>query len=470
MKITQKIFSAKEKNNMLVTFAPRRAGLATLIAVLALVVGAGTALVAGPGTAFAADETFSKTSVISVPGGLNSFDIGFVDPQLGLYFLADRTNKTIDQVKTSDNSITQLAPGSLVGPNGVITANDHTEVWAADNVDPVTNTSSVKVISLATGTVTHTIDTGGQGRSDELCEDPQHHVVLVANDADADLFLTFISTKSYEIVKKGKFDGKIYLDGTDPRAMNIKATNGIEQCQWSPRTRKFYLAIPEVSGSGNNSAPGAVLEINPASMKVEKVFSIDFGFLPASGTTPATGDCLGPQGLAIGPQREILLGCSNAGQGTVIINELDGSEIQNLPGLNGNDEVWYNPGDNHYFLAGSNHNLPLPTSGPILGVVDQSGDPDVEDASPTTKSGSHSVAADPVKNQVYVPVNNNPAGSAFSLCGNGVPGCIAVFTTTNDDPGVCLGNGTPAHGKGKQGDPVFLRAVCPNNNGHPNNH
>jgi hypothetical protein len=422
------------------------------------------------GTAFA-EETFSKTSIITVPGGLNSFDIGFVDPQLGLYFLADRTNKTVDQVVTSTNAISQLAKGSFVGvqpgtntsgPNGVITANDHSEVWAADGVlcaptppgcgatTPATQTSRIQVIDLKTGTVTHTIDNGGQRRADELCEDPQHHLVLVANDDELDLFLTFISTESYKIV------GKIHLDGSDRNAQNIKATNGIEQCQWSPRTGKFYLAIPEVSGTGSNSVPGAVLEINPASMKVQKVFSIDFGFVAGP---PATGDCLGPQGLAIGPQREILLGCSNSGQGTVIINELDGDLVRNLPGLNGNDEVWYNPGDNHYFLAGSNH-----TGGPILGVVDRSPDAnDNEDTSVTTAAGSHSVAADPVKNQVYVPGNN----AATALCG-GSTGCIAVFTTANDDPGLCSGPGAPAHGQGKKGDPGFLRQVCPDNNGHPN--
>jgi hypothetical protein len=142
----------------------------------------------------------------------------------------------------------------------------------------------------------------------------------------------------------------------------------------------------------------------------------------------------------------------------VIINELDGSLIQNLPGLNGNDEVWYNPGDNHYFLAGSNH-----TGGPILGVADVSADNGNEDTSATTAAGSHSVAADPVKNQVYVPGNN----AASALCG-GSTGCIAVFTTTNDDPGLCSGPGAPAHGQGKKGDPGFLRHVCPDNNGHPN--
>jgi hypothetical protein len=440
------------------------------------------------GTAFAADETFTPTAVIKVPNAgflpaacgptatnpfcLTSFDIGFVDPQIGFYFLADRTNSTVDKVKTSDNSITQLAVGSFVGvqtgtdtsgPNGVITANNHTEVWAADGVlcnhtnnacganTPATQTSRVQVIDLKTGKVTHTIDTGGQRRADELCEDPQQHVVLVANDDALDLFLTFISTETYKVV------GTLKLDGTDPDAQNVNATNGIEQCQWNPRTRKFYLAIPEVSGSGNNTVPGAVLEINPASMKVQKVFPIDFGF---SAGPPATADCLGPQGLAIAPDREILLGCSNAGKGSVIINELSGDLVRNLANLNGNDEVWFNPGDNHYFLAGSNHNLALPTPGAILGVVDQSGDPDIEDASPATKSGSHSVAADPVKNQVYVPVNNNPAGSAFALCGNNVAGCIAVFTAANDDPGIC-------NGPGPGDDQVFLRHVCPDNNGHP---
>ena len=395
----------------------------------------------------AADEVFTKTAVIAVPGnGLNSFDIGFVDPQLGRYFLADRTNAAIDKVDTSNNAIALLAPGQFVGvqpgtdtsgPNGVITANNHTEVWAGDGVlcsgpcgatTPATQTSHVKVIDLATGTVTHSIDTHGQRRADELCEDPQQHVVLVANDDDLDLFLTFISTTSYSVI------GKIKLDGTDPNGKNVKATNGIEQCQWSPRTRKFYLAVPEVNGPGNNTKPGAVLEINPASMKVEKVFTIPIA------------DCAGPQGMAIGPDRQILLGCSNAGPGSVIIDELNGSVIHNLIGLNGNDEVWYNPGDNQYFLAGSNH-----TGGPILGVVDDGS----IDASATTAAGSHSVAADPTTGKVFVPGNK----AATSLCGSS-NGCIAVFTATGDDRGICVAEGAPVI-SAEGGEPVFLRAVCP---------
>jgi hypothetical protein len=413
------------------------------------------------GTAFAQEETFLKVGEIDVPGGLNSFDIGFVDPKIGRYFLADRTSATVDQVKTRTNAIDQLAKGAFVGvqagtntsgPNGVITANNHTEVWAADGVlcnntqnacttatTLATQTSRILVIDLNTQQVTHTIDNGGQRRADELCVDPNDHVVLVANDDESDLFLTFISTDTYTIL------GKMFLDGTDPNAQNIKATNGIEQCQWSPRTGKFYLAVPEVNGPGNDSVPGAVLQIDPTSRMVEKVFSIDFGFLPQTGTTPATASCLGPQGLAIGPQGEILLGCSNAGKGSVIINERNGDLVRSLDGLNGNDEVWYNPGNNHYFLAGSNHNLALPTPGPILGVVDQKPDTIDEDASPATAAGSHSVAADPRFNQVYVPGNN----AATSICPGG-HGCIAIFMSANHDPGICGGKAN-----------AFKSQVCP---------
>src|SRR6266576_4806945 len=410
------------------------------------------------GTAFAQEETFVKVGQIAVPGGLNSFDIGFVDPHIGRYFLADRTNKAVDQVVTSTNTIHLLAAGAFVGvqsgtntsgPNGVITANNHTEVWAADGVlcnnaqnacataaTPATQTSRVLVIDLETGEVTHTIDNGGQRRADELCVDPQHHVVLVANDDDLDLFLTFISTNTYEILRK------IHLDGTDSNGLNIKATNGIEQCQWSPRTGKFYLAVPEVSGPGGNKVPGAVLEINPQTLKVQKAFPIDFGF---SAGPPATANCLGPQGLAIGPNREILLGCSNAGKGSVIINELNGDLVRSLDGLNGSDEVWYNPGNNHYFLAESNH-----TGGAILGVVDQRPDTIGEDADPARAAGSHSVAVDPVSNQVYVPGNNG----ATALCG-GSTGCIAIFMSANSDPGICGGK--------KQTD--FQKEVCPDSKG-----
>ena len=115
---------------------------------------------------------------------------------------------------------------------------------------------------------------------------------------------------------------------------------------------------------------------------------------------------------------------------SVIIDERNGDLVRSLDGLNGNDEVWYNPGNNHYFLAGSNHTLGYPpTAAPILGVVDQKPDTIGEDASPATAAGSHSVAVDPVFNQVYVPGNN----AATSICPGG-HGCIAIFMSAAMTP------------------------------------
>jgi hypothetical protein len=432
-------------------------------------------LFASPGPT-SAEEVFSKTSTIAVPNGLQSFDIGFVDPKLGLYFLADRGNGVVEQYNTSTTILTQLGKGAFVGlqagsdvsgPNGVITANGHREVWAGDGVlcgggnnncgptTPASQTSHVKVIDLATGMVTHSIDTGGQRRADELCYDPRNHLVMVANDDPLDLLLTFISTKNYTVV------GKLKLDGSDANAKNISASNGIEQCQWNPRTGKIYVAIPQVGGTpGANDTPGVVLEINPASMKVQHVFPIDFGFVPANPSamppTAAQGFCLGPQGVAIGPDHQIMLGCSESGQGTVIIDERHGGLVENLPGLNGNDEIWYNPGDNHYFLAASNNTV----AGPILGVVDQHPDNGHNpiDPSPATQGGSHSVAADPLHNQVFIPANNSSA----ALCGN-MNGCIAVFTAKGrDDRGLCNLPATPPKDFDDD-DRAFLRSVCPPN-------
>ncbi len=388
--------------------------------------------------AAAADEVFKVTSVISLPNGqkVQSFDISFVDPVIGLYVLADRTNNAIDVVDTFSNTVlvqlgkgqfagTQLCnkPGTgandCAGPDGVVIVG-HREAWVGDGprVDAqgnVTALSTVKVINLFSEQITHTISTDGQFRSDELCDDPRHHRVLVANNADAPPFVTLISTKTYQVLKQIKFDG---TNGTP------KATNGIEQCQWSPRTGKFYISVPEVDGPGDNSKPGGVAVIDPLTGNVEQTFIIPIN------------SCAGPQGMALGPENQILLGCNAPGptlnQPTAIINERSGHVIATLNNESGSDMVWFNPGDNHYFLARS------AAVGPnqLLGVVDA--DDRHEDQSVVIAGknipgrNAHSVAADPILNQVYVPI---PAGVS-TVCGfaggDDTKGCIAIFTGKND--------------------------------------
>jgi hypothetical protein len=203
-----------------------------------------------------ADEVFAPTAAISVgPNGISSFDISFVDGAIGIYVLADRTNQAVDVVDTGTNSLVkQLGAGTFVGftgnndtsgPNGALITANHREVWAGDG--PGTGTSTVKVFDLQTGALTHTINTNGERRADELCEDPRNHVIQIANDAEADVaghfpYVSFISTESYTVL------GTIVMDGGTGKGHGPLATNGIEQCQWNPHNGKIYLNLPEVNG------------------------------------------------------------------------------------------------------------------------------------------------------------------------------------------------------------------------------
>jgi hypothetical protein len=162
------------------------------------------------------DEGFAPTTAITLPNGqmISKIDISFVDPVLELYFLADRSNKAVDVIDTTDNTLSVQLLGTgpngtfqgftgnndTSGPNGVLTVN-HQEVWAGDG------NSTVKVIDLTSQQTTHVISTGGAARADELCWDPRDHLILIANDADSPPFVSFISTDTYSVVGRITFDG-----------------------------------------------------------------------------------------------------------------------------------------------------------------------------------------------------------------------------------------------------------------------
>ena len=154
-------------------------------------------------------------------------------------------------------------------------------------------------MTLATGTVLHNIPTGGQYRADELCYDAADHLIQIANDSDNPPYINFIPTegpKAYTVVKQINFDG---LPGDGPNA-----TNGIEQCQWDASNGKIYLNVPEVNGNGSDITDGQTLTIDPRKMEIVNSFDIP------------VGQCAGPQGMALGPDPQILLGCNAKGPPT----------------------------------------------------------------------------------------------------------------------------------------------------------
>jgi hypothetical protein len=389
------------------------------------------------------DEVLTLTTAIQTKA-LTNFDISYIDPVMKKYFLAHRDIKAIDIVDTTNNSITTSAAvfGGIAGggPNGVWTVNNK-EIWAGDG------DSTLKVLK-ADGTLLQIIHVPGtpispatpKGRVDEGCFDPVDQLVVAGSNQEKPWpWINFITTANgppYAVSKTIVFDGRIG-DGHS----TVKATNGIEQCQWDAKTGKIYLNIPEVNGAGNDSSPGAVVVIDPKSKSVENVFTI-----PLSA-------CAGPMGMAIGPENQILLGCSQNGSNSAIINARSGAVLSILTGYAGTDEVWFNSGDGHYILPFCPASCRI-TSSPTpeqIGVFDSTGfraDQTVLIASTTTTTGTgsmrrtKSVAADPNTNQVYVPIPAIGGGAPtflWTICSSapktvGVPtdaaGCIAVFTNT----------------------------------------
>ena len=112
---------------------------------------------------------------------------------------------------------------------------------------------------------------------------------MAANNADDPPFASIISTTTYTVVAKIPFDG---TNGAP------KSNNGAEQCQWSPRTGLFYISIPGIDGHPDGE--GGVAVIDPKTKKVVNTFIIP------------VDDCAAPQGMAVGPSSQILLGCNAA--------------------------------------------------------------------------------------------------------------------------------------------------------------
>lgn len=409
--------------------------------ILTSIVGAAV----GSGSAAPNDRGAVKLlTTVPIPGTLDplrAFDISWIDPDTQRYYLADRSNASVDVIdaktnqfvkqikagftgivfKANPNGPGQVPDNDRSGPNGVVVSGH----WLFVTDSP----SRVVSIDLRTDQVVSDVPTGGADslRADELAYDPDDGLLLVVNNADSPPFATLIAVDK----KTGQLTVGARITFTD-------ATNGAEQPVWNPGTGRFYQSIPEVNGPGDGTGPdGAVARINPHTALVETEFPVRF--------------CQ-PAGLTLGPHQDLLLGCSvifdtagaawsasdsnTAAPISVIMDARKGTIDQNVAGVSGSDEVWFNPGDGRYYLAARAN----PT-GPVLGVIDADSTSLVQlvptintgakpTAIPPIPSGTaHSLAVNPHDNHALVPL---PANNVFPDCLNG---CIGVFGVPkgNDD-------------------------------------
>jgi hypothetical protein len=335
------------------------------------------------GAATAPPSTTVRINKIAIPGKpLRAFDISWVDSASGHYYLADRSNAAIDVVDIATHSVVNQIGGFVgftgkndtSGPDGVVTTFSNRELWAGDG------DSTVKVVDLGSSTIVASISTGGKARADEMAYDPKDNLLMVANNADEPPFGTLISVGTRTVVSKITFSD---------------STNGAEQPQYDSLTGMFFISIP-----ATKTNPGGEVDV------------ID----PMAGTITAKyglNDC-GPNGLSIGPGHQLLAGCGNPHR-AVVIDRTNGAVLGDFHDVGGADEVWFNPGDNRYYLA--------ETAFQNLGMIDATNLHTVGEVQ--SGVGAHSVAADLHTNHVFVPIAGpDPACPS---------GCVAVYTNVATD-------------------------------------
>jgi DNA-binding beta-propeller fold protein YncE len=340
-------------------------------------------------TAGAGTTKLKQIGTTSNPAGpIDNFDIGFVDQKAQRYYLADRSNKSVDVFDAKTDKFIASATGFIgvtlkdgkpnndtSGPDGVVVIGN--QIWAGDG------DSTVKIIDIKTMKIVETISTGGKTRVDEMAYDPRDQVFIGVNNAEDPPFATLISTKKgHKVIAKITFED---------------ATDGAEQPAYNPADGLFYGAIPELK---KDAKKGAVAVIDPRKGKLVKM-------IPA--------DNCHPNGIVFGPGGNFALGCTANGKEMpaiiTVMNYKTGKVVKEVPDIGGADMVAYDPKAGQYYTG--SRDMP---EGHVLGIIDAKANALVDKI--VIKGGNpHSVAVNWANGHVYM-----PAGSAGGGCG-----CVMVF-------------------------------------------
>ncbi len=431
------------------------------VATLAIAGPAFSAPCQGPG---APSDTQTKCiTAISIPGNpVISFDISWVNPKRGEYYLADRSNAGVDIIDTR-HLMFERTIGGFVGIvlNGAKTAVDNNHsgpdgvtthgrwLYAGDG------DSTLKVIDLDShnpNPITQTISTGGTTRLDEMALTTDGKLLIAANNAEDPPFATLFKANgdsSFSAVSKIT---KITVDTSIiPPGFGLS----LEQPAWDPKTQRFYTSIPIIANNpagcnygqlaGPITCDGGLLVTDPYTIGGPSAVQGAFDSSTNTGVVPL--HACGPNGASVGVHDNLILGCTpnnNPSNTTTLIINAATKNYANVGGITGSDEVWFNEGDTRYYTGSSGAIKPAGSPlgrGSVLGVID--GTSILIETIPQS-SGSHSVAADSKHNLIFVPqiytrpAGTIPAGDANTTAGSGSAtvgqltcggsnGCVAVY-------------------------------------------
>jgi hypothetical protein len=186
------------------------------------------------------------------------------------------------------------------------------------------------------------------------------------------------------------------------------------------------IALAGLGGMAWNPNTGHLLMSNPNSIGLTNIGSID-EIDPRLGNpngpivinTFVTPNCM-PTSVVQGPGTNFLVGCADHDgeafpPNLYVINGTTGAIITEITNVGGVDEVWYNSGDNRYYVAA--RDMP---NGPVMGVIDAATNRWLQNVS--TNSNSHSIAVDSSNNHAFVPLQ---AGAPCTT--QSANGCVGVY-------------------------------------------
>jgi hypothetical protein len=380
-------------------------------------------------------------------GQFNTYDISFFDATTQLDYVADRTNGVVDVFSAKTNSFVGTigsfqgiqptppanpAVNAISGPDGVVVVNGAVgaptqhQLWVGDGNSTLTgfNLPSNSTIS---GTPISTVLSGSTAaqtkRVDEGSFDPKDNVLVFANNAASPTpYITLVNAATNAIIRQNVFDG---TNG----APNTGGGGGIEQSAWDKVTQRFYLSVDTATG------PGGIAQIDAAGNVTHFYDFSSAAFLGPSGTC-------GPTGLAvsnIGGGTQLTLACG--GQSLIFDPSANGGAgkiLAKFTQVQGGDEVWFDPSTGYSYITGLD-----PSGNRVLGIVDLNNLSNIQLIQTLdTGPGAHSVAVDPISNEIFVPVGGFTANAttgwgtspgSLAACGNNL-GCVLVFATV-PEPG-----------------------------------
>ncbi|MBV9813458.1 MAG: PEP-CTERM sorting domain-containing protein [Acetobacteraceae bacterium] len=372
-------------------------------------------LAASPALASPTDYSLSTTIAIPTtaantqPGGaMTQFDISYVDPLTGIYYFADRSNASVDIINGATNSVLaqaggfagQLSSTGISGPDGVVVVNNGTTatLYAGDGGSIL---RSFNVNNPAAPVAQGTVNTGGvQFRVDEMAYSPSSNQLFAANNANSPAFATLINaTPPTPTIAHGN----ILVPGQ-------VASGGMEQPVWNPNTGTFFVSVPTFNGTD----AGGVQEFSTSGAALRTYNLSSLGIASCS-----------PAGLVLGGSGNLTIGCGNAGTQTVVLNPTGtGSIVATISSVSGSDELWYDPATGNVFATGVNA-----AGDRVIDVISDANQALLQSIDLTALGAGlgnlHSVAVDPLNDEIFVPLLASTASMPATLCPDG---CVAVFS------------------------------------------